>query len=89
MAHTPENVLKEELDKAKEVVSIGASYYHYKNPSHFYRVLAIGLMEEDERPAVVYQAEYGEGITFIRPLESWLQSVDDNGETVSRFSRAS
>lgn len=85
MAHTPESVLREELDKAQDLVAVGERYAHYKQPEHAYTVLTIGITEEDEQPAVVYQAEYGERVTFIRPLSSWLETVDDNGTEKPRF----
>ena len=87
MAHTPEAILAEELKKAAELVTVGARYAHYRHPDQAYRILAIGLLEASEEPAIVYQAEYGEQLTFIRPLASWLESVDDEGALKPRFSR--
>lgn len=87
MAHTPEHILKEELERASDLVVVGARYAHYKHPENAYTVVAVGLMEADEKPAVVYKAESGEGIVFIRPLSSWLETVDDDGVQKPRFTR--
>jgi len=54
-------------------------YRHYKSPDMTYKVVAIVIQEADNRPAVVYQAEYGEKITFVRPLSVWFQTVELGG----------
>lgn len=78
MAHTSAEVLRKVLDEAATKVAVGARYAHYRNPDLPYRVLSIALLEADEAPAVVYQAEYGEQLTFVRPLTSFLEEVGDN-----------
>lgn len=77
--------LAERLQTAKTKVTVGARYMHYKQ--HSYTVLAIALREEDNEPCVVYRAEYGSRITFIRPVTSWLEQVEINGETLPRFKK--
>jgi hypothetical protein len=71
------------LAKAATQVNVGARYMHYKRLS--YKVLALALREEDNEPCVVYQAEYGDCITFTRPLASWLEEVEVDGKKVKRF----
>lgn len=78
MAHTPAEVLLQVLTDAATKVEVGARYVHYKSPDQPYRILSLALMEADESPAVVYQAEYGERLTFVRPLASFLEEVGDN-----------
>ncbi len=89
---SPENKLSQEqlkalLEDAKARVQVGARYQHYKSADMTYKVLDIVIQEVDNQPAVVYQAEYGEKITFVRPLSVWLEKVEFAGTTVSRFTK--
>lgn len=78
--------LAERLTEAARQVPINAVYRHYKG--NYYRVIDVALLEETAEGAVVYQALYGEGVKFIRPLEDWRQTVEWQGKTVNRFSLA-
>ncbi len=77
--------LSARLAAAAQQVEIGARYMHYKQLS--YKVLSLALREEDNEPCVIYQAEYGDHITFIRPVTSWLETVEVNGEQTKRFTK--
>lgn len=77
--------LSARLAKAAEQVTVGARYMHYKRQS--YKVLALALREEDNEPCVVYQAEYGDHITFIRPVVNWVEEVEVDGQKVKRFTK--
>lgn len=84
--HLTQAQLAERLEKAKTQVTIGERYMHYKQ--HSYIVRDIALREEDNEPCVIYQAEYGERITFIRPVTNWLEYVEVDDRKVPRFSKA-
>lgn len=75
------------LADAATKVTVGGRYEHYKK--HIYKVLRVALREEDCEPCVIYQAEYGERLTFIRPVTSWLETVDINGQPIKRFTKIS
>ncbi len=77
--------LAERLAYAAEHVTVGTRYAHYKQTT--YKVLGLGLREEDNEPCVIYQAEYGEHITFIRPLANWLEPVATDQGAVARFTK--
>ena len=77
--------LSERLAKASQQVTAGARYMHYKQRS--YKVLSIALREEDNEPCVIYQAEYGDNLTWIRPVASWIEEVEVNGKKVNRFTK--
>lgn len=77
--------LSARLAAAAQQVAVGARYMHYKQLS--YKVLALALREEDNEPCVVYQAEYGDRITFIRPVANWVEEVEVDGKKVMRFER--
>lgn len=68
-------------------VPIGSRYYHYKNPNRFYTVVAHGIIEATEEPAVSYQADYDDKIIWIRPLSVFLEPIEWEGKTVARFTR--
>ena len=78
--------LARELEAAREHVLVGGRYTHYKHPDRPYRVASLGILEASEEVAVVYEAEYGERIAFVRPLASWLETVEHEGLRVPRFS---
>ena len=77
--------LKETVEKAEQIVSIGGLYTHYRNADHQYKVLAIAINEKTEEPCVVYQALYGEKLIWIRSLSVWCDSIEYEGKNVLRF----
>lgn len=50
-------------------------------------MIALALIETNLEPSVVYRAEYGEGITYVRPVSSWTEQVEIDGKTVTRFKK--
>ncbi len=85
--HKEQLQLKAELKKAMAEVEIGSNYYHYKGKHKIYKVLHLAFQEENDVLCVVYQAVYDERLVFIRPLASWLQTVEAEGKLVPRFTR--
>ena len=86
-SHEEQIQLKAELEQAHTQVEVGAEYRHYKAAHKIYRVLNLAFQEEDNELCVIYQAAYEEQLTFIRPLTSWLQTVEWEGEIVPRFTK--
>lgn len=86
MAHVSEAELTQLLVGARSKVSIGSTYRHYKGGEYIVRDVLI--IEADESVGVVYVAQYGERITFVRPLESWLETVEHNNTSMPRFSKS-
>ncbi|MCL1877136.1 DUF1653 domain-containing protein [Candidatus Saccharibacteria bacterium] len=85
--HTSDTELKKRLDAAKSQIDVNAKYYHYENPDQHYHIAGIALIEETETPAVIYQSEYGENFTWIRPIDNFLAKIEQNGKMISRFSK--
>lgn len=83
MSERSSKELAQMLVVAQSQVTIGARYRHYKD--RLYTVVTIALNEEMLEPCVVYQAEYGEKLIWIRPVSDWLKEVEWNGEIVPRF----
>ena len=75
--------LSARLARAANRVMVDGRYRHYKQST--YKVIALALREEDNEPCVVYQAEYGDKITFTRPVSNWIEKVNSNGSKVNRF----
>lgn len=84
---TSEAELLKQLNDAKEVVAVGATYRHYKSPDMTYEVKDIVFQEADMQPCVIYQAQYGAKLTFSRPVSVWLEMIEFEGESVPRFSK--
>jgi hypothetical protein len=87
MEHTPASELKKALAEAQEQVHIGSRYTHFKNAQVEYVVTGLGILEATEEVAVIYQSQNADTITFIRPLSSWVETVEYEGKTVPRFSK--
>ncbi len=83
--HKEQLVLAKEIDDAKAKVHIGSRYMHYKGADKIYEVIGFGFLEATDELCVIYQARYGEGLTFLRPLTVWLEQVEWEGRTVPRF----
>lgn len=83
--HKQQLVLAQEIEAAKRQIVIGATYQHYKGVDKLYTVTGLGFLEATDELCVIYQAAYGERLTFLRPLTSWLEQVEWDGQTVPRF----
>ncbi len=69
-------------DTAKSIV-IGGLYEHYKKLR--YRVLAIARHSESLEEMVVYQALYGDGGVWVRPLAMFVENILSEGKLQPRF----
>lgn len=85
--HLSQNELSELLESAKQKVEIGSLYRHYKSEHMTYRVKDIVVQEADNAPCVIYQAQYGNKISFSRPVKVWLEKVGHDGRMVPRFTK--
>ena len=85
--HKTDKELQRELDEASKLVTVGATYQHYKGEHMLYTVTGLGFLEATDEVCVIYQGQYNAGHTFIRPLTVWLETVEWNGQTVPRFKK--
>lgn len=67
---------------AKSIV-VGGIYEHFKKMR--YKVLAIARHSETLEELVVYQALYGEGGMWVRPVVMFLEKVPVDGKSLPRF----
>lgn len=89
MPHSSELSLVSRISNAKRLVSVGSLYYHYRTPNLFYRVNDIVVNEETEQPVVIYEAQYGDKITWARSLDKWLDEIEYQDTFVKRFTEVS
>lgn len=90
MGHLSQDELATLVKEASTKVGVGATYAHYKHPDdNFYVVRGIALIEATDEPAVIYESQYGAGITFVRPVSVWCEDVEWNGKQVPRFVKVS
>lgn len=92
MSHKTEEEINQLLEDARNNVSVGAKYYHYKNPNNHYVLVDLAINESDENIYVVYRPLYMVGnILWIRKLEGeggWLTpAILENGEQIARFTK--
>lgn len=58
-------------------------YRHFKGKE--YRLLSIAKHSETLEEMVVYQALYGDGEIWVRPLSMWQDVIERDGKTYVRF----
>lgn len=88
MAHKEQRNLLSDLKKLKSKIKVGDRYYHYKHPDQFYHIVALGFIEATEEPCVVYEAEYGDKLTWVRTESKFFAKVDtEGGSPVDRFTK--
>lgn len=86
MAHNKTHEeIEEEFKNAKKFVKVGGTYSHYKHPENLYTVIAIATQEATDKICVIYQANYGKEILFVRDLDSWIEKPLLNGKRIKRF----
>lgn len=58
-------------------------YRHFKGGE--YQVIGLARHSESLQWQVIYRALYGEGGLWVRPAAMWLETVQRDGATMSRF----
>ena len=85
--HKTEEQILAEIEEATTKIEVGASYCHYKDRSKVYKIQGFGTLEADDSLCVIYQAQYGKQLTFIRPVSIWLEQIEWQGKKVPRFTK--
>lgn len=86
MSHISHDELNKRIVAATKLVVIGGVYRHYKYQDRKYFVEKICIQEATEKVCILYKdiAELSVP-SFVRDLDSWLESVEWEGKTVPRF----
>jgi hypothetical protein len=85
--HKEQLTLAKQIEHAKTKVTVGAKYWHYKGKDKVYEIIGLGFLEATDELCVIYQAQCGERLTFLRPLTIWLENVEWEGKTIPRFNK--
>lgn len=86
--HLTHEELNSRLAGASAKVVLGGVYRHYKYPERKYFVEKLAIQEESQKVCVIYKDIASiSAPSFVRDLDSWLESVEWKGETVPRFTR--
>lgn len=85
MDHLSYEVLEQLLAEGGRQVEPGSRWRHYKGTE--YTVVSIVIIEATNEPAVVYASAKHPDVSFVRPLQVWLEEVEVDGQKVPRFSR--
>ncbi|MDQ6986111.1 MAG: DUF1653 domain-containing protein [Candidatus Dojkabacteria bacterium] len=83
--HTSYKELNQKIKEAKGILPIGTKWTHYKNEKVVYIILDICIHEEDEAISVIYSSEENPEIKWIRKFESFIGTVEKDGNSISRF----
>ena len=86
MIHVPVDREKSTKNAMENNISLSGTYRHYKKGNE-YEVVGIAKQSETMGEMVVYQALYGEGQLWVRPLRMFLETVEVDGKFVPRFER--
>lgn len=71
------------LSLAARSIVIGGIYQHFKGQR--YKALAVARHSESLEELVVYQALYGEGGVWVRPVTMFLENIVIGGKPEPRF----
>lgn len=85
--HKEQLELRKEIEEAKTKITVGAQYHHHKSKDKVYKVIGLGFLEANDELCVIYQAQYGERLTFLRPLTVWLEEIEWEDKIVPRFTK--
>ena len=71
------------LSTAAKSIATGSLYEHYKG--HRYKILGVARHSETLEELIIYQALYGEGGIWVRPLAMFLETIIIDGKPMPRF----
>ncbi len=87
MDHKSHDEISRQIEEVKDKIVIDSDYAHYKDASKIYRPKGFGTLEADDSLCVIYEAQYGDYLVFIRPVSEWLEQVEWRGKVVLRFTK--
>ena len=86
MPHVGHDVLNNRIAEASKLVRVGAIYRHYKYPERKYFVEKICIQEATLKVCILYRDIAKQNApSFVRDLDSWLETVEWEGKSVPRF----
>lgn len=73
------------LSDTASQIQAGDTYEHYSGKR--YTILGVGRHSENLIEHVVYQALYGDGDIWIRPLDMFVETVSKENQEIPRFKK--
>jgi hypothetical protein len=86
MTHESYDSLREKLKEASQRVPM-EFYEHYKK-GDIYCVVGYCILEMTDKVGIQYIAAEEPAITWVKPIDDWLEPVTVNDAQVERFMRA-
>lgn len=71
------------FSSAAQSIVVGGIYEHFKKKR--YKIVALARHSETLEELVVYQAMYGEGGVWVRPVAMFTEQVSVDGKFLPRF----
>ena len=88
MSHRKTSDLADKITLAKKKIKLSSKYFHYKHKDRYYNIVQIGFIENTEEVCVVYEAEFGDKLVWVRTITDFLSKVKlDDGNEVDRFTK--
>lgn len=81
--HLTSRELEQLLREAEDTVPKGSVWRHFRGGE--YQVVCVAFDSESLQLEVVHESMETPGITFTRSMSNWLESVNFEGYTLSRF----
>ena len=75
--------MSQDVSPGAESIVVGGLYKHYKG--HRYKILGLARHSETLEELVIYQAEYGEKLIWVRPLGMFLEDMPEHGQPRFKF----
>lgn len=65
----------DKINRAKNIVSVGCDYTHYKGG--VYKVEGVAINENTQDVDVIYSSVKDKSLWFVRPLKQWDEDISD------------
>lgn len=73
------------MRNAADKYPVGSEYVHYKDPNSRYEVVGHAILEAHDIAAIEYIDPVYPTVKFVRPMSSWSEKVEYQGNSVPRF----
>lgn len=85
MDKLPYTGLEQMIADARELVVPGSRWKHYKGAE--YVISHVAILEATNETAVIYTSVDHPGVSFVRALGIWVETVEWKGKIIARFTK--
>jgi hypothetical protein len=79
----PYDQISDMLAAARAKVPPGTKWQHYRGNE--YVVAGAVVLEATNEISILYNSATHPDVSFVRPVSSWLEKIEWNGQTLPRF----